>query len=635
MASSPSQYDLKACSICFEKFRSPRCLPCSHLYCQGCLSSYIVTSCESKEAPIGFSCPLCREFIPSPDPSDKPENWAEKFPMCEMLEEWNDLMESRICSACQRESEEEEATNICLTCQDFLCRICTKCHRRSRASSKHKIIPIDDPNAIRELTSASIKIENCQEHSDRKVELYCNDHSKPCCTLCVSTEHRKCDSIDDIQKAVEKIKKSDNIQAWQEELRKYETELQEARKNNEDNISEIDNTSDLITEETKKLKKEIIEQLDKLESEHQDELSKAMKESREMLNKNIGSLSDRIQFTRHCLKSLQEVNVEEGASFMKEYHKIKENIETLKKQIKRSINELKIKVESNSAKELEKIRNAVLSSKPQVKIYRRNPFSDIDLLNAHFSLLYDFDIQNPKIYGGTFLPDGTFIVASYSSSKTGLAKYSLSNDNSTLLKTFQSNSYLFDVQCVENELFVTDYAQKCINVISSDTFTSIRKISVGSNLKLFGISVWKGVLYVACITAILKYDMQGNFIHSYPVEKIVLNVAVTDNGHIVFSNINTNDVTAIDNQGNQLWKYSSPKLKEPRGVDKDKMNNIYIAGHNSDNVHIMSSNGTLIRIVENIPKPAFMKVKEGSNICCVCSHFKNFRVYEIYCTHTD
>ncbi|XP_062616607.1 E3 ubiquitin-protein ligase TRIM8-like [Saccostrea cucullata] len=630
MASSPSQYDLKACSICFEKFRSPRYLPCSHLFCQGCLSSYIVTSCESTEAPIGFSCPLCREFIPSPDPSDKAENWAENFPMCEMLEKWNDLMESRLCSACQRESEEEEATNICLTCQDSLCGICTKSHRRSRASNTHKIIPIDDPNAVTQLTSASVKIENCQEHSDRKVELYCNDHSQPCCTLCVSTEHRKCDSIDNIQKAAEKIKKSDNIQALQEELRKYETELQEAKKNNEDNISEIDNTSDLITEETKKLKKEIIEQLDKLESEHQDELSKAMKESREMLNKNIGSLSDRIQFTRHCLKSLQEVNVKKGASFMKDYQKIRGNIETLKKQINRSMNELKLKVESNAAKELEKIRNAVLSSKPQVKKYGRNPFSDIDLLNAHFLLLYDFDIQNPNIYGGTFLPDGTFIVASYSSSKTGLAKYSLSTDNSTLLKTFQSNSYLFDVRCVDNELYVTDYTKNCVNIISSDTFTTIRKFSVGNNLNPFGISVLKGVLYVACLTAILQYNMQGNLIHSYQVEEGVINVVVADNGHIVFSNVYTSDVISMDEQGKQLWKYSSPKLREPRGVDKDEMNNIYVAGYESDNVHILSSNGTLIRIVEDIPRPAFMKVKEGSNICCVCSHYKNFRVYEIY-----
>ncbi|XP_062621694.1 E3 ubiquitin-protein ligase TRIM56-like, partial [Saccostrea cucullata] len=281
MASSILQNDFTACSICFEKFRIPRCLPCSHLFCHGCLLSYIVTSCESKETPIGFLCPLCREFIPSPVPTDKPENWADKFPRCEMLEKYNSLMESRLCSACQRENEEEEATNICLHCEDALCLICTKYHRRNRSSSTHKIIPLNHPEAIMQLTAALQQNEICPKHPDKDIELYCNDHNEACCTLCVSMEHRKCESIDDIEKAAGKIKKSDNLQALQEGLGKYEVDLQKAKKNNEDNISEIDNNSDLIIVETKKLKREIIEQLDKLESEHQDELSKVTKESRE------------------------------------------------------------------------------------------------------------------------------------------------------------------------------------------------------------------------------------------------------------------------------------------------------------------------------------------------------------------
>lgn len=55
--------DLSVCSICFKKYRTPKILPCSHVFCHECISSTIVSTCQSKEAPVGFSCPLCREFF--------------------------------------------------------------------------------------------------------------------------------------------------------------------------------------------------------------------------------------------------------------------------------------------------------------------------------------------------------------------------------------------------------------------------------------------------------------------------------------------------------------------------------------------------------------------------------------------
>ncbi|XP_062585210.1 E3 ubiquitin-protein ligase TRIM45-like [Saccostrea cucullata] len=630
MASAPSNNDLTACSICFEKFKIPRCLPCSHLFCHGCLSSYIVTWRASKEAPMGFSCPLCREFIPSPVPTNKPENWADKFPICEMLEKYNNFMESRLCSACQRGNEEEEATSICLTCEDALCVICTKCHRQNRASSTHKIILINERNIVVPLTTALLKNENCEDHPDRKVELYCNDHSKSCCTLCASTQHRKCDSIVDIRKAVETIRKSDNIQSLQEGLSKYEVELLRVKKTQEDNIIEIDNISDLITEETKKLKREVIEQLDKLESEHQNELSRVTKESREILNKNIDSLSDRIQFTSHCLKSLREVKVETGPSFIKEYQKIKRHFEMMKKQ-NLSKTELTIKIATCAAKELEQLKIAVSHLKPQVSKSTSHPVTDLNLTKAQFSLLYAFDEPDLNICSGTFLPDGNFVVASHNTctKKNDLIKYSMKNNTSKPLKTFYSNSCLFDVRCVKNELYVTDHTNKCVIVISNDTFTKMREFSVHPNFNPFGIAILGIFLFVACETAILKYDMQGNLIHSYPVENRVLYVLVMESGHIVYSNVDTHNVTAMDDQGTSLWTYSNPKLRTPYSVDKDEMNHIYVAGTYSDNIHILSCSGRLIRIVENIPKPAFMKVKEASNMCCVSSHFTRIIVYEI------
>lgn len=65
--------DDRVCSICIEKFKSPRYLPCNHSFCTICLSSYIASQCKFTEPRLGFHCPLCRVYTPSDGESDKPE----------------------------------------------------------------------------------------------------------------------------------------------------------------------------------------------------------------------------------------------------------------------------------------------------------------------------------------------------------------------------------------------------------------------------------------------------------------------------------------------------------------------------------------------------------------------------------
>lgn len=163
----------------------------------------------------------------------------------------------------------------------------------------------------------------------------------------------------------------------------------------------------------------------------------------------------------------------------------------------------------------------------------------------------------------------------------------------------------------------------------SNDFTTVREFIMQDNLVPYGITIWENFVFVACQIAILKYDLQGKLVFRYPVEKSSLYVTVTHRGHIVHSNVKTDTVTCIDEKGVPLWKYVSPKLSGPCSVDRDALDNLYVGGSKSNNVHILSSFGSLIRVLECIPCPAFMKVSERGDRCCVCSSWKNIRVYEI------
>ena len=75
------------------------------------------------------------------------------------------------------------------------------------------------------------------------------------------------------------------------------------------------------------------------------------------------------------------------------------------------------------------------------------------------------------------------------------------------------------------------------------------------------------------------------------------------------------------------WQYKNPRLKVPRGLEIDCVGNIFVAARGSDNIHVLSVAGSLIRIIEDVPKPVFIKLMEERRMCCVCSNYKVLKVY--------
>jgi len=65
--------DITECSICTGVFQEPRCLPCAHTFCLGCLEVYGRGAKPSKKA----LCPICRKqfTVPSGGWKDLPRNY--------------------------------------------------------------------------------------------------------------------------------------------------------------------------------------------------------------------------------------------------------------------------------------------------------------------------------------------------------------------------------------------------------------------------------------------------------------------------------------------------------------------------------------------------------------------------------
>lgn len=77
------------------------------------------------------------------------------------------------------------------------------------------------------------------------------------------------------------------------------------------------------------------------------------------------------------------------------------------------------------------------------------------------------------------------------------------------------------------------------------------------------------------------------------------------------------------------WVYENQKLVSPLSVDKNDIDNLFVSGSGSNNIYILSFNGKLVKIIEDIPCPAFIKMLEETSMCCVGSRWENIKIYEI------
>lgn len=88
-------------------------------------------------------------------------------------------------------------------------------------------------------------------------------------------------------------------------------------------------------------------------------------------------------------------------------------------------------------------------------------------------------------------------------------------------------------------------------------------------------------------------------------------------GMLVCSNFTDHSVIALDDLGDEIWTYRHGELKGSYGLDKDPQNNIYVAGMNSNNIHILSRKGSLLRILGGFNGPTCIKFKKDSFTCFV------------------
>ncbi|XP_073720420.1 tripartite motif-containing protein 16-like [Misgurnus anguillicaudatus] len=173
-----------SCSVCLDLLKDPVTIPCGHSYCMSC-----ITNCwDQKEMRI-YSCPQCRQtFTPRPV-------LFKNVMIAEMLEE---LQKTKLQTAVPADSYAEagdvecdacterkyKAVKSCLECLKSYCQNHLKQHENLFNDRRHHLM-----NPTRQLHEMI-----CKKHN-KQLEIYCRTDQHCICYLCTMDEHKNHDTV--------------------------------------------------------------------------------------------------------------------------------------------------------------------------------------------------------------------------------------------------------------------------------------------------------------------------------------------------------------------------------------------------------------------------------------------------------
>ncbi|XP_061190348.1 uncharacterized protein LOC133198241 [Saccostrea echinata] len=254
------------------------------------------------------------------------------------------------------------------------------------------------------------KYFRCTEHN-KAISLFCNDHEQPCCFICTGTcgaKHRECKSIDSIQKAASTVKDSGKLDSLLNEVRIIEKKLKDAKREQEKNISELEDSVDKMTKESEKEFKELVDHIENLKNKHVDELAVAQKRGRQEMDQCTRTLNDGMNCVNYCYQNVGKARETENENeILMNYYTAKETASQLnqfsftKKHIKISLKKASILKNLKVAKSILDIQCS--ESKHQVLL-------SVSALALPRAPAFSIKEKDANIFTASFLANDTFAI---------------------------------------------------------------------------------------------------------------------------------------------------------------------------------------------------------------------------------
>eukprot|EP00732_Lithocolla_globosa_P005662 Lithocolla_globosa_v1_NODE_6006_length_1151_cov_7.972628.p2 type:complete len:316 gc:universal NODE_6006_length_1151_cov_7.972628:100-1047(+) len=192
---------LLECPVCFDLYRDPVVLPCSHTFCLSCVKELDPSR-----------CPLDRKPFAKTSVDTLPKNYVASA-VIEELEQQPTPSKPVSCCEC----EEQAATLWCEEC-GALCSSCSgHFHAKGRRRS-HQVVPLGKKKRVEGLVA-------CVRHPHAKEDIYCETCQVLVCHLCERIGHQDhpC-SVYSVAAEAKRKQAAQLVEPFHSQQRKLETE---------------------------------------------------------------------------------------------------------------------------------------------------------------------------------------------------------------------------------------------------------------------------------------------------------------------------------------------------------------------------------------------------------------------------
>lgn len=213
--------------------------------------------------------------------------------------------------------------------------------------------------------------------------------------------------------------------------------------------------------------------------------------------------------------------------------------------------------------------------------------------------------------------------------------------NAALIRTAKLDNQLQDAVFQNTSRLLISKKYKSwgfIGKFNLDQFEDNKVYIAKEKRSVYGLAISEEFVYAACSEVIIKFDHIGRTVQQYPVDKNTYSVATNNNNEIISCSCDTHKVTVMSSSGEKIYTYSSNcydyyglrNLRNPRGLDVNFTGNIFVAGKDSCNIHVLTPKAELLKIfaIDSRSPPTSIKLKENSNVCFVGSSETTTKVYE-------
>ncbi|XP_052778622.1 uncharacterized protein LOC128216071 [Mya arenaria] len=531
----------------------------------------------------------------------------------------SDLIHDFCCSKCKQNDLNTEAHNFCPECGHYLCEKCVGLHNGYHNS--HNVFGRGD---IEQWLVSSI--DRCDQHG-KELEVHCDDHQEPCCSICVAVNHRLCNSISHIPDIAKGFQTKTEFKQLPAAVDKMRSSLDELKKSRTKDQAEFQKWYKNIVAEIKFLRKEIDSILDQIE-----------KATIEQLDNTIGDLENDV---RDDVKKCVNMN-DQLKRLMENFNQMIGKCKETKSYIvyrkcTAKLNQTDYLISEIQRKPKEEIHfefdKTIVSSLKSLKTFgftgmnysKQDKYCTYQVLSSkQYNVKMNKDEETCTITGICGLPSGHIVI----SDGRWNGSIKLLNSQFEVIDHCDLSAPNDVCSIAANEVAVavcnsTKKDEVQIIKVAQGRFQKKRKFTTAYSC--FSIAHHQDKLYVSSKTALYQYTMDGEIvkkIHEDNSGKLtVLRCAVSPDGEIIYvSNFDENKLISLDRCGRVLSSFTDPELRKVFGLCVSPCGLVFVSGCGS--VIQVDSEGTkklatLARKVDGMNTPISLCLVENTSTLVV------------------